>query len=73
MLSSLVLRDFEGKTKGVEAPIVNRWSLEPYFLTGLRFKRWSMVHLTDGYNKVGLLSRHRQGNTSSVGTKKAHE
>lgn len=73
MISSLVLRDFESKTKGVEAPIVNRWSLEPYFLTGLRFKRWSMVHLTDGYNKVGLLSSTAEGTSGSTGTKKAHE
>ena len=50
---SLVLRDFQSTTKGVKAPIVGRWPLEPYLLTGLRFKRWSMVHLADGYSKVG--------------------
>ena len=73
MVSALVLRDFESKTKGVEAPIVNRWSLEPYFLTGLRFKRWSMDHLTDGYNKVGLLSSTAKKISSSTSAKKAHK
>jgi len=52
IICSLIFRDFESTTKGVTAPIAGRWRLEPYFLTGLRFKRWSMLHLNDGYNKV---------------------
>lgn len=52
VIFSLLFRDFEGTTKGVTAPIAGRWPLEPYFLTGLRFKRWSMLHLSDGYKKV---------------------
>lgn len=52
IFGSLLFRDFEGTTRGVKAPIVGRRPLEPYFLTGLRFKRWSMLHLSEGYNKV---------------------
>jgi hypothetical protein len=52
IFGSLIFRDFESTTKGVKAPIVGRWPLEPYFLTGLRFKRWSMLHLSEGYGKV---------------------
>ncbi|KAI4176969.1 MAG: hypothetical protein LQ346_007749 [Caloplaca aetnensis] len=47
----LLFRDFESTTRGVEAPIAGRWRFEPYFLTGLRFKGSSMLHLTAGYNK----------------------
>jgi hypothetical protein len=53
---SVIVRDFEGNTKGVKAPIVGRWPLEPYFLTGLRFKFLSMAHLTAGYDKVTFSS-----------------
>ncbi len=56
IICSLLFRDFESTTKGVTAPIAGRWPLEPYFLTGLRFKRWSMLHLSDGYKKVQHLS-----------------
>ena len=49
----LIFRDFESTTKGVKAPIVGQLPLEPYFITGLRFKRWSMLQLSEGYNKVG--------------------
>lgn len=49
---SLVFRDFESNTKGVKALIVERWSLESYFLTDLRFKFFSMTHLAVGYDKV---------------------
>lgn len=52
---SLILRDFGSTTKGVKAPVVGRRPREPYFLTGLRFKRWSMLHLSDEYNKVRTL------------------
>ncbi|KAI4129555.1 MAG: hypothetical protein LQ338_002191 [Usnochroma carphineum] len=51
LFCSLVFRDFGGTTKGVRAPIVGRWPFEPYFLTGLRFKRSSMLHLGEGYKK----------------------
>lgn len=61
ILSSLILGDFEGNTKGVKAPIVGRWPLEPYFLTGLRFKRWSMAHLAEGYSKVSFRSKEERG------------
>lgn len=56
VICSLIFRDFESTTKGVTAPIAGRWPLEPYFLTGLRFKRWSMLHLSDGYKEVQHLS-----------------
>ena len=52
MLCPLIFRDFESTTKGVKAPIVGQLPLEPYFVTGLRFKRWSMLQLSEGYNKV---------------------
>lgn len=54
ILLSLVFRDYDGNTKGVKAPIVGRWPLEPYFLTGLRFKFMSMTYLAAGYEKVTL-------------------
>ena len=49
---SLIFRDFEATTRGLNTPVVGRWPLEPYFLTGLRFKFQSMLHLRDGYSKV---------------------
>lgn len=52
---SLLFRDYEAASKGLKAPIVGRWPLEPYFLTGLRFKLWSMIHLSEGYRKVSSL------------------
>lgn len=55
---SLVFRDFESTTKGVKAPIIGRWPLEPYFLTGLRFKFRSMDHLADGYSKARFRSHY---------------
>lgn len=55
VISALLLRDFEDNTKGVNAPLAGRWPLEPYFLTGLRFKFGSMAHLADGYSKVSSL------------------
>ncbi len=48
----LLFRDFESTSRGVEAPIAGRWRFEPYFLTGLRFKGSSMLHLSAGYKKV---------------------
>ena len=62
LLLSLLFRDFEAKTKGVKAPIVGRWPLEPYFLTGLRFKFLSMSHLAAGYDKVTFSSIPLFGN-----------
>ena len=53
ILCPLILRNFESTTKGVKAPIVGQLPLEPYFVTDLRFKRWSMLQLSEGYNKVG--------------------
>ncbi|KAL8759368.1 MAG: hypothetical protein Q9199_000803 [Rusavskia elegans] len=50
-LSLLLLRDYESTTRGVRAPIASRWPFEPYFLTGLRFKGSSMLHLSAGYKK----------------------
>ena len=52
MAFSICLRDYEATSKGVKAPIAGRWPFEPYFMTGLRFKCWSMLHLSDGYRKV---------------------
>lgn len=54
IFGSLMFRDFEATTRGMKAPVVGRRPFEPYFLTGLRFKRWSMCHLTEGYRKVRL-------------------
>ncbi|KAL8940343.1 MAG: hypothetical protein Q9216_002855 [Gyalolechia sp. 2 TL-2023] len=51
ILYPLFTRDFENTTRGVKAPIAARSSYEPYFITGLRFKRSSMAHLSEGYRK----------------------
>ena len=56
IFSFLIFREFESDTKGIKAPIVGQWPLEPKFLTGLRFKFRSMHHLNEGYTKVGYHS-----------------
>ena len=56
ILCSLIFRDFEATTRGLKAVVVGRWPLEPYFLTGLRFKFQSMLDLRDGYRKGTLSS-----------------